>query len=297
MWLAFALSAPLFFAAVHILDSFCVEDIFDKPWLGMITSSMASVIIFAPLPYFLPFITWEWPSLNVVLLALLAGALIQISQGLYFQALAYSEAGIVAAYWNMIPAFIPILSFIFFKEVLRPSAYIGISILIFTSSYILIIDSNRDFRFKSLYLMIVACFMQAISYLLLDYTYIESTFLVVFYLMTIGLIISGIAPLIYKPVRLVFCKNLNELIPATKFFIAIELANLIALACAQKAVDLGNPSLVAAIETTIPAFIIVISIFMLGLTNGKFGDTRTRKKILHKFAAITAMVIGVMLIS
>jgi len=38
------------------------------------------------------------PLLQVVAVALLTGALIQISQVFYFEALSYSEASIVAAY-------------------------------------------------------------------------------------------------------------------------------------------------------------------------------------------------------
>jgi drug/metabolite transporter (DMT)-like permease len=298
MWLVFALLAPLFFAIVHILDAYCVEDVFEKPWMGVVTGALSSaVIILGPLPFIIPFTSWVWPPLNIILIALIAGVLIQISQALYFQSLSYSEAGIIGAYWNMIPAMVPILSFIFLREVLTPSAYIGISILIFASTYILLLDSNREFRTKSLVLMIFACLMQAISYLLLDHSYSEASYAIIFYLMTIGLISAGILPLILKSVRTTFQKNLPQLLPAAKFFIAVELANIIALACAQKAVDLGNPSLVAAIETTIPAFIIIISIFLLGLTAEKFGDTRTRFKIQYKLAAVTVMVVGVFLIS
>lgn len=297
MWLIFALLAPVFFAIVHILDSYCVEDIFDRPWFGMITSSLASIIVFAPLPYILPFISWQWPTLNIILLALLAGALIQFSQGLYFQALSYCEAGIIGAYWNMIPAFIPIISFIFLKEKLPFSTYIGISILIFASSYILILDSNRQFRLKAFVLMLIACSVQAISYLILDHAYTKSTFVIIFYLMTIGLILLGIAPLALKSIRSSFYKNRMKLIPASKFFLVIEIANLIALAFAEKAIDLGNPALVAAIETTIPAFIIIISIFILGLSAEKYGDIRTRSNIQYKFFAFFIMSIGVILIS
>ena len=105
MWLVFALMAPFFFAVVHVLDSYCVSDIFEKPWVGGLTSSLATVVvILMAMPFVLPFIEWSLPPSKIILLALLAGGLIQASQFLYFQALSYSEAGIVAAYWNMIPA-------------------------------------------------------------------------------------------------------------------------------------------------------------------------------------------------
>ena len=42
MWLVFALLSPLFWAIVTVLDRHCVERIFDRPWMGVITSALAS---------------------------------------------------------------------------------------------------------------------------------------------------------------------------------------------------------------------------------------------------------------
>jgi drug/metabolite transporter (DMT)-like permease len=270
-----------------------VEDIFEKPWMGMMTGSIASiVIIIAPLPFILPFIDWQWPSWQIIGLALLAGALIQLSQGLYFQALSYSEAGIVAAYWNMVPAFVPLLSFVIFQERLSLPQYIAISVLIFASVSFCLIDEKIEVRWRTFYLMLAAAVMQACMFLLQEIVYSETSYIVAFIIITIGLIITGIVPLISSSIRRTFSNSRNTLMLATKLFIAIEVINLIALAFSQRAVDLGIPSLVAAVESTIPAYTFLLLI-ILTILLPKFGDPTAKRNITKKLGLLILMVISI----
>jgi hypothetical protein len=39
----YALLSPLLWAIVHLLDWYCVEQIFEKPWMGGIFSSLALI--------------------------------------------------------------------------------------------------------------------------------------------------------------------------------------------------------------------------------------------------------------
>lgn len=84
MWLLFALLFPLCFAVVSVLDSYCVEKIFDRPWMGVITGSLASSVAFILIPVSQISASWAAPGWDLVLLALLAGALTQLMQGFYF---------------------------------------------------------------------------------------------------------------------------------------------------------------------------------------------------------------------
>ena len=297
MWLAFALLAPLFFAAVHTIDAYCVEELLNKPWMGAITSSIATiVVIFVPLPYLLPFIEFDIPSTHILLLGLTAGLLIQLSQILYFQSLSYSEAGIVAAYWNMIPAILPALSFVLFGHVLATQQYIGIALLIFASTCMLILDSTLRSRIHTFLLMLAACLFQALAYLAQDAVFEEINFFSGFHLLSIGLIAGGLLPLAFQHVRREIYSNRKKILLAGKLFVLVEFINVIALICAQRAISLGDPSLVAAIETTIPAFTFINALLLLAYTK-TLGDPRTKHKIHWKFGCIALMAIGVFLVS
>jgi len=297
MWLIFALIAPLFFGIVHVMDSYCVEDIFERPWLGMVTSAFTSLVVYLALPFFLPLVTWYMPPWQIIAMALAAGALIQFSQFLYFQSLSYSEAGIIAAYWNMIPAILIVLSFVLFGHVLTPTQYFGIAILVAASTYMILLDHNFEYRLLSFFLMLIASFMQACAYLLLDATYEVIPYLQTFYIMITGLILTGFAPLLFAQAQKTFQRELPKLLPLVRFFVWIEVANLLALASAQKALSLGDPSIVASVETTIPAFTFMISLGLLYTAAHTYGDQQSRIRLPWKLCAVGMMCLGVWMVS
>lgn len=296
MWLFYSLLAPLFFAIVHVMDAHCVDHIFEKPWMGVVTSALASLLIFILLPFIAPFVTWEQPEITYVVLAFLSGVLIQASQGFYFKALSYSEAGIIAAYWNFIPAFLPIFSFIIFRDVLQVPQYVGIIILILSSVSLCLIDSNFHTRWNSFFLMLGASLLQVAAYLIEDRVFEKVPFFMGFLFITAGLVFTGTLPLLLKKVRNSLKRNFHKLHPAVSIFIAIEIANLCALAAAQKGIDLGIPSLVAAVETTIPSYTFLLSLVFL-YVYPKFGDRDTFHRLPVKLSLVGIMVIGVWMVS
>src|SRR3989338_5945652 len=254
IWLFFALLSPLFWASTCVMDSVCVKEVFRKPWIGIVTSALASLVVFLAVPFIAPFVEWSVPSWQIVGLALLAGALIQISQVFYFQALSYSEAGIVAAYWNLTPALLPITSFFILDQVLEVPQYIGIGVLIFASVCFCFLDANFAFRWRSFFLMLGASILQVAALLFEDRVYEQAPYFLGFLLITTGLILMGISPLLLPSALKVFRSNLPALRPIASIIVGIEVMNLLALASSQRAIDLGVPSLVAAVETMIPAY-------------------------------------------
>ena len=278
------------------MDSFCVGDVFEKPWMGMVTSALASLIVFAPLPYILPFVEWQWPEWQIIVMAISAGALIQLSQGLYFKALGNSEAGIVASYWSLVPAMVPIASFVVFGEHLSLITYVGITILIVSSIGFCKVDTNLKGRLDSLVYMIGASLMQTAMFLLEEIVFISVPYFVGFLFITAGIVITGSSFLIIPQNRILFKRNMPKLSSIAKLFVVIEVINLTALAFSQRAVDLGIPSLVAGVESTIPAYTFLISA-ILYVINHKFGDKLALKNIAKKFTLIGVMVIGVILIA
>ena len=296
MWLLFALIGTIFYAIVHILDSHCVGNIFEKPWFGVITGAMSSMIIYPIAIIISPFISWELPTLTILLLSLLAGFFLQLSYYFYFVALSHSEAGIIAAYWNMVPALLPITTYLFIGNSLSLFNYLGIVLLILFSTIMCLVDSNTKTRWRSFFLMLLACCAQLVSYLLQSYIFNHINFITGFYAITTGLILTGLLPLLIPQVRKTFVKSMYKIRPSVHVILMIEIANLLALFSIQRSVSLNNPSLVSAIITTLPGFIFILSIILI-FVNSKFGDSRTKHQIAIKFATVLGMVIGVILVS
>ncbi|MGZ8185548.1 MAG: EamA family transporter [Methylobacter sp.] len=296
MWLFYALLGPPFCAIVHVLDSHCVENVFDRPCMGVITGSLASLVIFLAVPFVMPFVIWKLPEWNVIVLALLAGSLIQLSQGFYFKALQYSEPGIVAAYWNFIPILLPLASYYLLDEVLTFWQYAGIGILIFTSVCFCLLDSCLQGKLYSFLLMLAACIVQVITMLIQKMVFEQGSFFICFLIVMVGIIGSGALPLLIPDIRKAFCKNTGTLRPAIPMLIGIEVVNWVALYTALRAVDLGDPALVAAVETTIPGYTFALTL-LLGATTKRFDRKEARQRLPIKLALVAAMTVGVWQVS
>ncbi len=294
MWLFFALLCPFFYAIVCVLDSYCVGKVFDRPWIGVITSSLASILAFLLLPLVIPI--WVRPEWSIVVLALLAGALIQGMQALYFQSLAYSEAGVVAAYLNFVPVILPVASYWFFGQAFGVWTCVGIGVNIAASVLMCLMDGNFQTRWRSFFLMLAGCSFYSAGLLIEKYIFDRVPVLEGFLLVTAGIVISGLSPLLVGAVRRTFRDNLVALKPALPTVAGIEVVNLLAIYSRHRAVSLSHPSLIEAIATTQTAYTFLLSLLLYSLAP-RLGDPQARRRLWAKLLLVGAMVFGVRLVS
>lgn len=297
MWLFYALLGPPFWALVHILDSHCVGNVFDRPWMGVITSSLSTAFIALVAVLILPFGEWQLPELHIIALAMLAGGCIQLGQVFYFKALEKTEAGIVAAYGNFTPTLLPLASYFLMGEVLLPWHYVAIGVLVVASICFCLIDVTRNGKWDSIFLMLFASTVQVAAILIEKYVFENGTFNICFAFVILGVVLSGVLPLtVVSGVRKAFIGNLPKLKPLAPLFVGIETANLVALYMSQRAVDLGSPTLAAAMETTVPGYTFLLTILLLSLKH-RFGNEEAKYKIRTKLFLVGIMSVGVMQIA
>jgi drug/metabolite transporter (DMT)-like permease len=290
MWLILALSSSLVWAIVHILDEHCVDKIFSKPWIGVLTSSAISAGIFLLVPFSGQKIVI--PSWEILAICLLTGAVIQGSQYYYFLALDCSDCGTVSAYWNLTPTFLPVISYWLFGYVITGNNYMGIGMLVLGSVGLCLNDKLPD-KWNTLYLMTIAASLQTIVVLLEKYIFDRTDFFGAFLAITVGTVAAGLSGFKSQEVRATFRANLPSIIKAWRVLVAIELLNWVALYLGQSAVKDGIPSLVSAIEASIPAFAFGLSMGIAFL-NRQFDSYR--KGLGLKLSMIGLMMVGVWLI-
>ena len=291
MWIQYALFSSFLWAIVHILDEHCVDSIFSKPWLGVITSSGISAGIFLLVPFLnQPIIL---PSWDVAIICLLTGAIIQLSQVYYFRALDCSDSGTVSAYWNLTPTFLPVISYWLFGYIITGNNYIGIGLLLVASIGLCAIDKFES-KWDTLYLMSIAASLQTGVVLLEKYIFDRSQFFGAFLTISMAIVMTGLLSLGMRSVRVSLVKDLPKIKKALPVFIIIELINWAALYTGQSAVKMGIPALVSAIEASIPAFAFGISLTVMGLHHKI--DAETRRKLPIKWAMVALMMVGVWLI-
>jgi uncharacterized membrane protein len=259
MWIQYALLSSLLWAIVHVLDEHCVDKIFSKPWLGVITSSGISAGIFLLVPILnIPIVIPQW---DLLALCLVTGAIIQLSQFFYFRALDCSDSGTVAAYWNLTPIFLLAIDYCLFGYFITANNYLGIALLLSASVGLCAIDKFSN-RWDTLYLMSIAAGLQTIVVTTEKYIFDRTDFFGAFLSITAGIILSGLSCLAFKNFRMTLAQDLPKIQQALPIFIAIELTNLAALYSGQLAVKLGVPVLVSAIEASTPAFAFGLSLLI-----------------------------------
>ncbi|MGH9767699.1 MAG: EamA family transporter [Blastocatellia bacterium] len=293
MWLLFALLCPFFYAIVCVLDSYCVGKVFNRPWFGVITSSLASSLAFLLLPLAIPI--WVWPGWSIVALALLAGALIQAMQALYFQSLAYSEAGVVGAYLNFTPVIVAVASHWFFGQAFGPWTYVGVVVNVAASALMCLMDSNFQTRWRSFFLMLAGCSFYSTGLLIEKHIFDHVPVLEGFLLITAGIVVSGLAPLVLAPARRALRHNLAALKPAIPAVAGVEVVNLLAIYFRHRAVSLSHPPLIEAIATIQTAYIFLFSLILCSLAP-RLGDPQAGQRLWAKLLLVAAMVLGVRLV-
>ncbi len=295
-WVLFALLSPLLWSFVYVLDAYCVETLFTRPWIGVVTSSFLMLALFPLLILGLLFTDGKGLTLEQTGLALLAGAIFVVGQSLYFQALAFSESGIVAAYFNLLPVFLLIAGFLWLGERFAGSAYLGAGLLIAGSCAFCLLEKNRRLGGLALLLMTFSAASQAAYFLILS-TLLEGVpGYPVFVTITFSMILSGLIPLGFTECRSVMFKNFSSLLRTFPLLIAIEAINLLAVAANQRALELGPASLVATVEATAPAFSFVLSAFLYGMTR-KYGEPQAIQRLIPKLGLILMMAFGVWMVS
>jgi uncharacterized membrane protein len=295
MWIQYALFSSLLWAIVHVLDEHCVDKIFSKPWLGVITSSGISAGIFLLVPILkIPIVIPQW---DLLVICLVTGAVIQLSQFFYFRALDFSDSGTVAAYWNLTPIFLLIISYWLFGYFITANNYLGIALLLIASIGLCAIDRFSN-RWDTLYLMSIAAGLQTIVVTIEKYIFDRTDFFGAFLSITTGIIISGLASLLLKEVRSTLVVDLPKIKQALPIFIAIEVVNLVALYTGQIAVKLGVPVLVSAIEASTPAYAFGLSL-LIAVWKRRIDLQplrETKRKLSLKWGFVGLMIMGVWLI-
>lgn len=295
MWIQYALFSSFLWAIVHILDEYCVDNIFSKPWLGVVTSSGISAGIFLVLPFLnIPVVIPPW---DLLLLCLVTGAIVQLSQFFYFLALDCSDSGTVAAYWNLTPIFLIVISYWLFGYLITGSNYLGIVLLIVASIGLCSIDKFSN-RWDTLYLMSIAAGLQTIVVLIEKYIFDRTDFVGSFLSIAAGIIISGLSSLAIEEVRSTLLEDLPKIRQALRIFITIELINLVALYTGQIAVKLGVPVLVSAIEASTPAYAFGLSLLITTLQRrGVQPDlAENSQKLPMKLGLVGLTIVGVWLL-
>ncbi|HMK78792.1 MAG TPA: DMT family transporter [Xanthobacteraceae bacterium] len=299
LWLIFAFSGPVLWAASTHIDKYLVDKYFGA-------SPVAVLLIFTALIGLLtlPVIAWLMPRATTVppedaALMALAGVLYMVGMLFYLQALRGEDASAVAPFFQASPLIGYVLGYLVLGERLSSMQMIG-GILIIGGTALVSLQPGRKLSFKRslVALMLGAALMLAVSSLIFKVFALRADFWSTTFWMYVGEGAFGALLPAIPSIR----KELYRLLKASPGAVLSinavnELINLAGSLGARYALILAPLSLVQAIGSTTTLFVFVIGLGLSWLFPRHAGEPLGRSDLLRKAGAAIIVAIGAYLVS
>jgi drug/metabolite transporter (DMT)-like permease len=292
-WFVFSLLAGLLMAVVNILDKLVLDRWSRHPMVPVLLLGVFNLV-----PALALLLIRGWPPLSPeqTLLVLAAGMALLLMTLFYFSAAAREEISRVVPLMFFSPLFVAAMALLFLGEAFAPRQYFGVAALIsgavlVSSRLPLKLRSGRAFRLMLLAALSLAAYLVLLKYLLSSLDYWDA----------FGLTRLASSILMLPLFFLYFSELRNSLreygirvvgIMALDQNIALAANLLVAIAAAA-----GPITLVNALISTQPFFVLVFALILSRFVPQLYREETRRGTVFQKLAALALMFTGVLLIS
>ncbi len=292
-WIILALSSRAIFAGNNFVDQFLVEKRIKNP--GVLTVFAGWVMLIFGL-VILALVHFPVFPFEQTILLLVSGMLVGISILPYFAALAIDEASRVVPFFQTIPIFVLLLSYIFLRELPLPQQFIGVGAIVAGAFLLSIKEFNWNlFRLrKSLGYMLLSSFCIAASFVLFRFVVIHQSFWPSLGYDLAGEGLGGVALLLLSRYRLSSWQELkNTSISTSIIFVVNQTIYTVGLFFSYKAISLAPVALVSALGGVQPFFVLLFGV-ILSIWFPKIAQEDIRQSTLViKVLSIIFIFIGV----
>lgn len=300
MWLLFAFSGPVLWAASIHIDKFLVDRYFRN-------ADTAVLMVFTALTglAMLPFIAWLAPetfSLDIasILVITLSGVLYMGAMLFYLRAIQSEEASVIAPLFQASTIFTLLLAYLLLGEIPGWRRIAGIVLIVASVASLAIGPGggNRPVRRKTIALMAGATFVVALSTVLFKYFAVRGDYWSTIFWTFAGEAIFGAAILAFPPYR----RQFATLLRANKSALlsinaANELINLGGGLGVRFASLLAPVAVVSAISSTTSLFVFAFGFLLSRFAPAIAREDLSRNDLLRKGTAAAIAAIGVVLAS
>ncbi|MDE1925321.1 MAG: DMT family transporter [Patescibacteria group bacterium] len=298
MWLLFAFSGPVLWAASTHIDKYLVERYFkhsDTAVLMVFTAWIGLIM--------LPFIWWFQPAALYLPLASIAvmaasGILYMGAMLFYLQAIQSAEASVVAPLFQTSTIFTFALGYLVLGETLSWTNAAG-AVLIIIGALLLSLDASfhfRAFRMRLLLLMLLCTFVLALSTVIFKYFAVREEFWSTTFWTYVGEALFGAGilaiPRYLKQFMLLLKTNTSALLAVNG---ANELINLGGGLGVRFASLLAPVALVSAVSSTTTLFVFIFGVLLTIFLPGLAQEDLSWANLLQKGAAALLVAVGVVL--
>jgi transporter family protein len=292
-WIFFALLSGFLLAVVNILDKYVLDKFSKNPLIPVLLLSIFNllpcgvILAIKGIPQLVP---ESW------LLIAAAGAAIFYMAYFYFKAAALEEISRVVPLLFLSPMFTALLAFLFLGETFTFLKYLGVAAVILGA---LLVSSRFPLGMRisrPLWLMLLAALSTSVHYVIAKYLLGSADYWTVFALTRLVMSLVAI-PLFFRhfhDLRSTLKKHSWKVVGVMALDQYIALAAILIL---FKAASGGPISLVMALSSVQPFFVLLFAILLSLFWPQLIQEEIARSTVLQKLAAIALMFIGVLLIT
>jgi uncharacterized membrane protein len=297
MWLLFAFSGPLLWAASTHVDKYLVEKYFEHAGVAVLLVFTA-LIGLAMLPFIAVFdheaLAPGWiPALAVAF----SGLLYMTAMYFYLRALQGDEASVVAPFFQASPLFAYFLGLVFLDETLTARELMGGGLIVVGGAFLSVDWRGGRFRLRLMLLMLACALALAVSSVIFKAFAEQGAFWTTAFWSYVGEASFGVGVLALPGPRREFLALVRRHTGAVvSINAANELINLGGNLGARYALLLAPLSLVQAIGSTTTLFIFGFGV-LLTLFLPRFGrEDLSARNLIQKGISATLITVGVVLV-
>ena len=300
MWLLFAFSGPVLWAASTHIDKYLVDTYFKHASTAVLMAFTSLIDLLA-----LPIIWYFFPDVVALpyftmLIMMISGALYMGAMLFYLQAIQSEEASVVAPLFQGSVLWGALLAFVVLGERLTYPQFFG-GVLIVLGALLLSVDASFHFQKMKVRLVItmLACtFTLALSSVIFKLFAIDGAFWSTTFWTYAGTVIVGVALLTtggrWQQFTHLFRKSPGAMVGVNA---ANELINLGGGLGVRYALLLAPVSLVQAVSSTTTLFVFAIGIILTSFFPKLGHEDLSARNLLRKGGAAIMVALGIILIN
>lgn len=295
MWFFVALLSSALYAVAEAMDNFFVNKEFKHPLTLVFFASWFNILY---IPVLIFFQHPEFPPLHTIPLFILLGFVNVGYLYPYYKGLREDDTSVAISFLAIERIMVPILAFFIVGEILDPTQYLGIFIIIIAVFALGIHHARKKFKFsKGVLYITYAAFFLACEAVLLKLLFVEGVSVATAVAgESFVSMIFGFSIFLSKKVRKDIIVSMPLFLKLSPLFFVEEAFTFLGLYAEGWAISHTSVSVVKGITMVSPFFLMIYAWFGRGLFPSFFKEDLHRGRVFKKSLLFILIIIGIFLV-
>ncbi|MCD4761289.1 DMT family transporter [bacterium] len=294
-WIFLAIIANFFWSLVNIGDKYLVSKKIQNPYVYLVVLTWAGVIGL----FLIPFIDFFVPEFKWLALIVIASASYFFGSIFYFHAVKIEDISRINIWWNLIPIFTLVISWVAIDEKLTNNQLSAFVILIIGAIIASIHFGKTKLSFsKALPLMFISTFVYAIYFVIIRYVSSEIPFLVIYVWNLVIVTILTFPLFLFSKFRKDFKKDFRFMSGRTKGkVISIAVMDESAILINMWALSLGPVALISVLGGLQSVYVFILVVLISLFRPHIIKEKLDKRNAILKLVALCVIIVGVLMLN